>query len=145
MQYVQIYHCTNVLWDTKMTLDPFGWLMIMNLLRDVIYHVVVLENMIPRHHRQPLCHRCRRPHRRRLLHHNHNRFHHPNHNNNNSNYSNNNNNHLINNKQHHQHAIVIVIRITFRLRQWTQWCQRRQRQSWTVYKHSKRLFLLQTD
>lgn len=50
MQYVRIYHCTNVLWDMRTTLDPFGWLMIMNLWSDDICHVVDLENMIHHHH-----------------------------------------------------------------------------------------------
>lgn len=52
MQFVRIYHCTNVLWDMKTTLVHFGWLMIMNLWRDDIYQEVVQENMIHHHHQQ---------------------------------------------------------------------------------------------
>ncbi len=53
MQYVRIYHCTNVLWGMRTTLARFGWLMIMSLWSDDICHVVDLENMI-HHHHQPL-------------------------------------------------------------------------------------------
>lgn len=52
MQFEQIYHYTNVLWDTKTTLVHFGWLMIMNLWRGDIYQEVDQENMIHHHHQQ---------------------------------------------------------------------------------------------